>query len=99
MAGFFMHRGEQMITATETQTPLLDHVDMRMVAANGDDILDRNAIVKLDPDHPGFRDKEYRVRRNAIAQIAMTYKPGSPIPSADRRRRPPGSGRARSPRR
>src|SRR6185295_14128103 len=71
-----------MITATETQTPLRDHVDMRMVAANGDDILDRNAIVKLDPDHPGFRDKDYRARRNAIAQFAMTYKPGSPIPSA-----------------
>ena len=71
-----------MITTTETQTPLRDHVDMRMVAANGDDILDRNAIVKLDPDHPGFRDKEYRARRNAIAQIAMTYKPGSAIPSA-----------------
>lgn len=71
-----------MTTATETQTPLLDHVDMRMVAANGDEILDRNAIVKLDPDHPGFRDKEYRARRNAIAQIAMTYEPGSPIPPA-----------------
>jgi len=55
---------------------------MRMVAANGDEILDRNAIVKLDPDHPGFRDKEYRARRNAIAQIAMTYEPGSSIPSA-----------------
>ena len=71
-----------MITATEPQTLLLDHVDMRIVAANGDEILDRNAIVKLDPDHPGFRDKEYRARRNAIAQIAMTYKPGSPIPPA-----------------
>ena len=71
-----------MITATEPQTLLIDHVDMRMVAANGDEISDRNAIVKLDPDHPGFRDKEYRARRNAIAQIAMTYKPGSPIPSA-----------------
>ena len=39
--------------------------------------LDRNALVKLDPDHPGFRDPEYRARRNAIAQIAMTYHPGS----------------------
>ena len=58
-----------MITATEPQTLLLDHVD-------------RGAIVNLDPDHPGFRDKEYRARRNAIAQIAMTYKPGSPIPTA-----------------
>jgi len=55
---------------------------MRMVTANGDDNLDRNALVKLDPDHPGFRDKEYRARRNAIAQIAMTYKPGASIPAA-----------------
>ena len=71
-----------MITATETQ-PLLDHVDMRMVTANQDqEILDRNALVQLDPDHPGFRDPDYRARRNAIAQIAMTYKPGSPIPAA-----------------
>ncbi|HWF88116.1 MAG TPA: phenylalanine 4-monooxygenase [Pyrinomonadaceae bacterium] len=52
---------------TITETqPLLDHV----------------AIVPLDPDHPGFRDREYRARRNAIANIAMTYTPGSPIPAA-----------------
>ena len=62
-----------MITETETQTVLLDHVDLRM---------DRNSLVQLDPDHPGFRDPEYRARRNAIAQIAMSYKPGSPIPTA-----------------
>jgi phenylalanine-4-hydroxylase len=53
-----------------------------MVIANGDNASDRNTIVKLDPDHPGFRDQEYRARRNAIAQIAMTYQPGSPIPAA-----------------
>jgi len=71
------------MTPNETQTLLLDHVDMRMVTADGDDNChDRNAIVKLDPDHPGFRDPEYRGRRNAIAQIAMTYRPGSPIPAA-----------------
>jgi len=70
-------------SSTDTQTPLSDHVDMRMAAANGDNLpLDRNAIVQLNPDHPGFRDKEYRARRNAIAQIALTYKPGEPIPSA-----------------
>jgi phenylalanine-4-hydroxylase len=71
------------MTSTETQTLLLDHVDMRMVTANGDTTIeDRNAIVKLEPDHPGFRDPDYRARRNAIAQIAMTYTPGSPIPTA-----------------
>jgi phenylalanine-4-hydroxylase len=62
-----------MITATEEQTVLLDHVDLRV---------DRNSLVQLNPDHPGFRDHEYRARRNAIAQIAMSYRPGSPIPAA-----------------
>jgi phenylalanine-4-hydroxylase len=62
-----------MTTATEEQTVLFDHVDLRM---------DRNSLVQLDPDHPGFRDQEYRARRNAIAQIAMSYRPGSPIPTA-----------------
>lgn len=52
---------------TITETqPLLDHV----------------ALVQLDPDHPGFRDYKYRARRNAIAEIAMTYTPGSQIPAA-----------------
>ena len=52
---------------TTTETqPLLDHV----------------ALIPLDPDHPGFRDREYRARRNAIAKIAMTYTPGSRIPAA-----------------
>lgn len=39
-------------------------------------------LVQLDPDHPGFRDHEYRARRNAIAQIALEYEPGSTIPDA-----------------
>jgi len=56
-----------VITATEP-TLLRDHVDI--------------ALVQLDPDHPGFRDQDYRARRNAIAEIAMTYRPGSPIPAA-----------------
>ncbi|MCB9643285.1 MAG: phenylalanine 4-monooxygenase [Myxococcales bacterium] len=42
----------------------------------------RQAIVQLDPDHPGFRDLEYRARRNLIAQIAMEYEPGTPVPDA-----------------
>jgi phenylalanine-4-hydroxylase len=44
---------------------------------------DRNLIVPLDPDHPGFRDAEYRARRNAIARVALEYEPGSPIPDVD----------------
>jgi len=39
-------------------------------------------LVKLDPDHPGFRDHAYRARRNEIAGIALRYEPGSPIPDA-----------------
>ncbi len=39
-------------------------------------------LVQLDPDHPGFRDKEYRARRNTIAQIAVEYRSGQPIPEA-----------------
>ena len=30
-----------------------------------------NVFVELDPDHPGFKDKEYRERRNEIAKIAI----------------------------
>lgn len=65
-----------------TDTVLLDHVDTRKVVANGDDLPDRNSLVQLDPDHPGFRDPEYRKRRNTIAEIAMSYKPGDEIASA-----------------
>ena len=56
------------MTTTEITPALLDHVEVR--------------IVNLDPDHPGFRDLEYRARRNAIAGIATNYRPGDPIPRA-----------------
>jgi len=67
---------------TQNQQPLLsDHVDARLVTSD-DAIAGRNDIVQLDPDHPGFRDAEYRARRNQIAQLAMKYQPGDQIPDA-----------------
>jgi hypothetical protein len=42
----------------------------------------RRELVKLDPDHPGFRDLAYRARRDEIAEIALCYEPGSPVPDA-----------------
>lgn len=40
-------------------------------------------VVQLDPDHPGFRDPEYRRRRNAIAALALRYRQGDPVPTVD----------------
>lgn len=69
---------------TQTKSSLLaDHVDMRMVAADTDEATpDRNAVVRLNPDHPGFRDQDYRDRRNKIAEIALSYRTGETIPDA-----------------
>jgi phenylalanine-4-hydroxylase len=38
---------------------------------------DRQILVDLDPDHPGFRDPDYRARRNTIARLAVEHVPGS----------------------
>src|SRR6266480_7429667 len=68
---------------SKTWQVIYDHVDARMLALDADEsIADRNAIVQLDPDHPGFRDKEYRARRNQIAQLALNFQPGDQIPDA-----------------
>ncbi len=69
---------------TQSKSSLLaDHVDVRMVAANTDEgPPDRNSVVRLNPDHPGFRDQDYRDRRNRIAQIALAYRAGETIPDA-----------------
>src|SRR5687768_5635886 len=67
----------------QQDTLLADHADMRAVPLDADETpADRNRIVQLSPDHPGFRDLEYRARRNRIAQLAFSYQPGQPIPEA-----------------
>lgn len=58
---------------------LSDHVDARPIGVEPGV---QNMIVQLQPDHPGFRDEQYRARRNAIALIAANYEQGTPIPDA-----------------
>ena len=67
----------------EHSSLLADHTDMRVVPLDADETpADRNRIVQLSPDHPGFRDLEYRARRNRIAQLALSYQAGEEIPEA-----------------
>lgn len=37
-------------------------------------------LIKLDQEHPGFRDPNYRVRRDAIARLALAHQRGEPPP-------------------
>ena len=72
-----------MRTTQEDNQLLLDHVDARMVASDAEEsVADRKQIVRLDPNHPGFRDAQYRARRNRIAGIALGYVPGAQVPDA-----------------
>ena len=50
----------------------LDHVTQHAT--------DRLQLVTLDPDHPGFRDRGYRSRRNAIAQQALDFSGLGEVP-------------------
>ncbi len=36
--------------------------------------------VVLGADHPGFSDPLYRARRNALAELALDWRPGDPVP-------------------
>ena len=36
--------------------------------------------VVLGADHPGFLDPDYRARRNALAALALDWRPGRPVP-------------------
>ncbi|MFB4285181.1 MULTISPECIES: phenylalanine 4-monooxygenase [unclassified Nonomuraea] len=44
---------------------------------------DGSVVVELSASHPGFADPVYRERRNAIAGLAVNYRPGTPIPAAE----------------
>jgi phenylalanine-4-hydroxylase len=59
--------------------PLADHTDLRLTSEESG----RNQVVLLDPDHPGFRDPQYRARRNQIAALSLQYRPGRPIPDVE----------------
>ena len=37
-------------------------------------------LIQLDRDHPGFRDPDYRRRRDAIARQALSHQAGQPAP-------------------
>ncbi len=52
----------------------------RQASKTGEHVAGLSDIVKLDPDHPGFRDPVYRARRNQIARIALDHVIGDPVP-------------------
>ncbi|HVM02177.1 MAG TPA: phenylalanine 4-monooxygenase [Acidimicrobiales bacterium] len=39
--------------------------------------------VVLGADHPGFSDPAYRRRRNALAALALDWRPGDPVPEPE----------------
>ncbi|MFN3199775.1 MAG: phenylalanine 4-monooxygenase [Bradymonadia bacterium] len=45
-------------------------------------LLSRRQLVELDQEHPGFRDADYRARRDRIARVAFDYREG-PVPEVE----------------
>lgn len=45
--------------------------------------VDGTVEVELAASHPGFADPVYRLRRNAIAALAVGHVPGTPVPVAE----------------
>ncbi|MDQ1557773.1 MAG: phenylalanine-4-hydroxylase [Pyrinomonadaceae bacterium] len=73
-----MLQEQQRQLSTTTLPDITTHGDAACpTRSNG-----RRALVELDPDHPGFRDRAYRARRDEIAEIALRYEPGAPVPDA-----------------
>ncbi|HXQ68853.1 MAG TPA: phenylalanine 4-monooxygenase [Pyrinomonadaceae bacterium] len=71
------------MTMPESATLVSDIVEMPPVTTDWNDTgIHTRSIVQLNPDHPGFRDSQYRTRRDAIARIAEMYIPNTPIPDA-----------------
>ncbi|WP_405133375.1 phenylalanine 4-monooxygenase [Nocardia sp. NBC_01388] len=44
---------------------------------------DGDVTVHLSDEHPGVHDPLYRIRRNAIAALALDYRPGAPVPQIE----------------
>ncbi|MTL16285.1 phenylalanine 4-monooxygenase [Nocardia seriolae] len=44
---------------------------------------DGDVTVHLSDEHPGVHDPVYRARRNAIAAMALDYRPGEPVPRVE----------------
>jgi phenylalanine-4-hydroxylase len=44
---------------------------------------DGGVEVKLGASHPGAADPDYQARRNAIARLALLWRPGQPLPRID----------------
>lgn len=45
--------------------------------------IDGDVTVHLSDEHPGVHDLGYRTRRNAIAALALDFRPGAPVPQID----------------